>query len=161
MAWLLMVFILVSADQISKILIRINLDKNSAVVVVDNFIYISHRINRGAAWSILADKDWGIYVLASISFIASCLMIYLILRSGNRRFKAVVSVICAGSVGNLIDRVLFKGVTDFLELHFGNYVFPTFNVADSLIVCGTIAMVIFMIADKNFLSDFESKGENN
>lgn len=157
MLWILLIAFLVVADQISKILIRANFDKNQSLMVIKDFFYISHRTNRGAAWSFLADKEWGIYALAGVSFIASCVMIYMILKTKNNRFRAVLSVICAGSIGNLIDRVLFLGVTDFLELHFGNYIFPTFNIADSLITCGSAAMIIFMLADKHFLSDFSVK----
>ena len=157
MAWILMIIILTVLDQITKIIIRSNLDKTSSIKVIEDFFYITHRTNKGAAWSFLANKDWGIYALAVISFIASCIMLYLVLKSHNKRFRAIVSVICAGSIGNFIDRAFMGGVTDFLEFHFGNYIFPTFNVADSLIVCGSIAMILFMLFDKHFLSDFTEK----
>ena len=157
MIWMLFIAFMVTVDQVSKILIRSNIDKNQSITVIEGFFYISHRTNRGAAWSFLANKDWGIYALAGVSLIASCVMIYIILRTKNKRFRAVISVICAGSIGNFIDRMVFLGVTDFLEFHFGDYVFPVFNVADSLIVCGSAAMIIFMLADKHFLSDFSEK----
>ncbi|MHB1453641.1 MAG: signal peptidase II [Saccharofermentanales bacterium] len=157
MVWTLIIIILVAADQISKYFVRDLIDKTDSIPVIDGFFYLIYRINKGAAWSFLANKDWGIYVLAAISFVASIVMIYLIIRSRNRRFKTVLSIICAGSIGNLIDRVAFKGVTDFVDLHFWNYNFPTFNVADSLVVCGTILMALFILFDSRFLSDFTDK----
>ena len=157
MAWILIIILLTVFDQITKIIIRTNIGKNQGIEVIENFFYITHRTNKGAAWSFLANKDWGIYALAVISFVASCVMIYLIFKSQNKRFSLVISVICAGSIGNFIDRAFLGGVTDFLEFHFGSYIFPTFNVADSLIVCGSAAMILLMIFDKHFLSDFVEK----
>ncbi len=157
MAWILIIIILTLLDQVTKTLIRSNVDKTQAITVINNFFYITHRTNKGAAWSFLANKDWGIYALAAISFIASLIMIYIVVKSHNPKFRAVISVICAGSIGNFIDRAFLGGVTDFLEFHFGNYIFPTFNVADSLIVCGSAAMILFMLTDGKFLSDFTEK----
>ncbi|MHB8961770.1 MAG: signal peptidase II [Saccharofermentanales bacterium] len=161
MVWTIIIIFLVAVDQISKLFVRDMIGKTDSVPVIDGFFYLIYRTNRGAAWSFLANKDWGIYVLAAISFIASCVMIYLIYKSENKRFKAVLSIICAGSIGNLIDRVAFKGVTDFVDLHFWTYNFPTFNVADSLVVCGTILMALFILFDGNFLSDFAEKEKKN
>lgn len=157
MVWAIIIIVLVAIDQISKYFVRCLIGKTDSIPVIDGFFHLIYRTNRGAAWSFLANKDWGIYVLAAISFIASLFMIYLIIRSKNSRFKAVLAVICAGSIGNLIDRVVFKGVTDFVDLHFWNYNFPTFNVADSLVVCGTILMALFILFDSRFLSDFTEK----
>lgn len=60
-------------------------------------------------------------------------------------------MITAGSVGNLIDRIRLKAVTDYLDFHFGRYIFPTFNLADMLIVCGTILLMIFVLIDQTLL----------
>ncbi len=157
MVWTLIIIVLLAADQATKYFSRELIGPSGSIPVIDGFFYLVCRKNRGAAWSFLADRDWGIYALAGISLIASATMIYLIIKSRNSRFRAVLSVLCAGSIGNLIDRVVFRGVTDFIDLHFGSYVFPTFNVADSCVVCGTIAMALFILFDSHFLSDFAAK----
>lgn len=154
MAWFLIMLLLVIADQISKIIIRHKVQFDESITVIKDFFYINNRVNKGAAWSFLANKDWGIYLLSAISFIASIVMVFLILKSNNNKFKFVMTLICAGSIGNLIDRILYKGVTDFLDFHFGNYIFPTFNIADSLIVCGSILLLVFALTDPHFLNDF-------
>jgi signal peptidase II len=160
MVWTIIIVLLVAADQVTKFYVRELIGTTDSIPVIDGFFYLIYRVNKGAAWSFLANKSWGIYVLSGISLVASVFMVYLIVRSGNARFRTVLSVLCAGSIGNLIDRVLFRGVTDFVDLHFWNYNFPTFNVADSLVVCGTILMALFVLFDPTFLSDFSEEKKN-
>ena len=157
MVWAIIIILCVAADQLSKAVVEGTLQVAGSISVIDGFFYISNTINKGAAWSFLANKDWGIYILAGISFIASILMIFLIYKLKNARLQVALAFICAGTIGNLIDRVLYKGVTDFIELHFWTYQFPTFNIADSLIVCGTIFLGIVIMLDKSILSDDPKK----
>lgn len=154
MVWAIIIAFLVAIDQVSKYFIRDLIDRSDSIPVIDGFFNLVYRTNKGAAWSFLANKDWGIYVLASISLVASIIMVVLLFKSKNRKFKAVLTILCAGSIGNMIDRFLFRAVTDFIDLHFWDYVFPTFNIADSLVVCGTILLAFFVLFDHKFLSDF-------
>lgn len=153
MVWAIIIILCVAADQLSKAVAESSLQAVDSIPVIDGFFYLSYRVNRGAAWSFLADKSWGIYVLAAVSLIASVIMIVMIYKSTNNKMKAALSFICAGALGNLVDRVMYKGVTDFLDFHFGSYVFPTFNIADSLVVCGTIFLAIVLLTDPTILSD--------
>lgn len=153
MVWTIILIFLVLIDQITKYITRASIDIDGSITVINNFFYLTHRINKGAAWSFLAGQSWGIYVLASVSFIASIIMIYLINKTSVTKLKIAFTLICAGSIGNLIDRVVFKGVTDFLDFHFGSYVFPTFNVADSLVVCGSIFLAFVVITDAKAMNE--------
>lgn len=153
MVWAIIIILCIAADQLTKAVVESSIQGMESIPVIDGFFYIIHRVNKGAAWSFLANKDWGIYLLAAISMIASILMIILIYKSSNVKLKAALSFICAGSIGNLIDRAFYKGVTDFLDFHFGSYVFPTFNVADMCIVCGTIFLGLVLIMDPSILGD--------
>lgn len=153
MVWAIIIILCVGADQLSKAIVESSFQEVDSITVINGFFYLVSRANRGAAWSFLSNKDWGIYLLISISFLASIGMIFLIYRSGNTKFKAALSFICAGSIGNLIDRALYHQVTDFIDLHFGAYVFPTFNIADSLITCGTIFLIIMLLTDPAVLED--------
>jgi signal peptidase II len=153
MVWTIILILLVLIDQVSKYATRTYIDIDGSITVINGFFYLTHRINKGAAWSFLAGQSWGIYVLASISFIASILMIYLIRKTPVVKLKIAFTLICGGSIGNLIDRVVFRGVTDFLDFHFGSYVFPTFNVADSLVVCGSIFLTFVVLTDKNSMNE--------
>ncbi|HAL74630.1 MAG TPA: signal peptidase II [Clostridiales bacterium] len=154
MVWAIIVIVLlVSADQLLKLLVKINLSPADSIPVIDNFFYIVNRHNTGAAWSFLAGKEWGIYALAGVSAVVSAIMLVIIWRSRNIRLKACLTIICSGSLGNLIDRVRDRAVTDFLDFHFGSYIFPTFNLADMLIVCGTILLAILILFDQSILAE--------
>jgi len=156
MVWTIILIILVLIDQVSKYATRTFIEVDGSITIINNFFYLTHRINKGAAWSFLAGQSWGIYVLASVSFVASILMIYLIKKTPVTKLKIAFTLICGGSIGNLIDRVVFRGVTDFLDFHFGSYVFPTFNVADSLVVCGSIFLAFVVITDAQAMNEISN-----
>ena len=153
MVWAIIIVLCVCADQLSKAVVESSFQNVDSITVINGFFYLVSRSNRGAAWSFLSDKEWGIYLLVIISFFASIMMIILIYKSKNNKIKAALSFISAGSIGNLIDRAFFQKVTDFIDLHFGSYVFPTFNIADSLITCGTIFLIIMLLTDPAVLED--------
>ena len=71
-----------------------------------------------------------------------------------KALRICLTLIISGSIGNMIDRIRFLKVTDYLDFHFGNYVFPTFNLADMLIVCGTILLCILLIRDQTLVDAF-------
>lgn len=151
MVYLFIIGLLAIADQAIKYLVVRHIGPGDQIPVIDAFFYLVNRKNRGAAWSFLADKDWGIYALAGVSALASIIMLVILFRTDNRKLKACLTVIIGGSIGNLIDRVRLLGVTDYLDFHFGSYVFPTFNLADMLVVCGTLLLCLLLITDPSLL----------
>ena len=154
MVWAIIVIVLLtSADQLLKLLVKTNLSPTDSMPVIDNFFYLVNRRNTGAAWSFLAGKDWGIYVLAAVSAVVTAVMLVIIWKSRHTRLKACLALIAAGSLGNLIDRVRDLAVTDYLDFHFGSYVFPTFNLADMLIVCGTILLALLILLDQSIIAE--------
>jgi signal peptidase II len=152
MVWAIIVIVLLSsADQLLKMIVKSNLAFTDSTPVINGFFYIVNRRNTGAAWSFLAAKDWGIYLLAGVSAVVTAVLLVIIWRSRNIKLRACLTLICAGSLGNLIDRVRDGAVTDFLDFHFGSYIFPTFNLADMLIVCGTILLALLILTDHSLL----------
>lgn len=151
MVYLFIIGLLTIADQVIKYFVIRHIGPNDLIPVIEGFFYLVNRKNRGAAWSFLADKDWGIYVLAGVSALASVIMLVILFRTGNRKLKACLTVIIGGSIGNLIDRVRLLAVTDYLDFHFGSYIFPTFNLADMLVVCGTLLLCLLLLTDPSLL----------
>ena len=163
MVWAIVIILLVAADQLLKALIKANIAPSDQIGVIDGFFYIINRKNKGAAWSFLANQDWGLYLLAGISAIITVVILVLIYRSRHVKLQACLTIICAGSIGNLIDRIRDGGVTDFLDFHFGAYVFPTFNLADMCIVCGTILLCLLILLDPSLhhlFSDAQPGGDS-
>lgn len=138
-------------DQITKALIEANLPLGSSRPVIDGFFYLVHAQNRGAAWSIFAGLDWSRLLLSTISLAASWLLAAAIGRSRHRTGTLLLGLILGGSVGNLVDRIRFGYVTDFVQLVFGGYHFPAFNVADAAITTGAVLIALFALFNKMFL----------
>lgn len=166
MVWAIIVVVLLAgADQLLKLAVKTNIPLDGSVPVINGFFNLTNRQNTGAAWSFLADKNWGIYFLIAASAIMTIVLLAIIWRSSNMRLKACLTVIAAGSVGNLIDRIRDRSVTDYLDFHFGNYIFPTFNLADILVVCGTILLGLLILTDHSLLQSkpevIESEEDKN
>jgi signal peptidase II len=109
----------------------------SDIEVIRGFFYIIHVGNTGAAWSMFSGRSVTLAVLAAGTLIA----IYFWRHSLGLKHslsQVCFGLLCGGIVGNLIDRLVHKHVIDFIDLHFGSYVYPTFNVADSGICVGVI-----------------------
>jgi signal peptidase II len=109
-------------------------------VVVRGFFYIIHVGNTGAAWSMFAGNSVMLAILAASTLVA----IYYWRRALGLRDRIAqfcFGLLCGGIVGNLVDRLLHGHVIDFIDLHFGSYVYPTFNVADSGICVGVIVFL--------------------
>jgi signal peptidase II len=130
-----------AADQATKAWIGTHLPFNTygegsgAITVVPGFFYIVHVGNTGAAWSLFSGRSILLASLAAATLVA----IFL----GRRALglaavhaQACFGLMCGGIAGNLVDRVAHGHVVDFLDFHFGTYVYPTFNVADSAICVG-------------------------
>jgi signal peptidase II len=108
-----------------------------SITVVPHFFYLIHVGNPGAAWSMLSGYGWLLAVLAAVTLVA----IFFWRHSLGLRHRSVqicFGLLCGGIVGNLVDRLRHGHVIDFIDLHFGSYVYPTFNVADSGICVGVI-----------------------
>ena len=142
------ILLLVVADQISKNYVTSKLDLNGQIVVIKDFFSIHYVRNTGSAFSFLADKSWGIYVLTGISLIFGlvllCLSVFAFLHEHNK-IGLCLAMISAGAAGNLCDRFVFKYVVDFIRFDFGSYTFPIFNLADCYAVIGTILLIIYIL----------------
>ena len=122
---------------------------NVNVEIIPDFFYLSYSRNTGAAWSILEGNQW---LLAIISFSVGIGLGYYYLKNYNT-FSVYhhlgISLFLSGTWGNFIDRALFpEGVIDFLSFRFGNYIFPTFNVADSALTIGVIILFVTSLFEK-------------
>jgi signal peptidase II len=135
-------FVLI-ADQLSKQAIVASLPfpsygaDHGAITVIRNFFYIVHVGNTGAAWSMFSGQSLLLALFALVTLIA----IFLWRRAlGLKELKTQIcfGLLCGGIVGNVIDRLRYGHVIDFIDLHFGNYTYPSFNVADSGICIGVM-----------------------
>lgn len=142
MLFYIIAILLVAADQIFKFVIVKEIPFNHAIEVIPGFFELTNWRNTGAAWGMFPDNT---IILAIISLLASLFVIYIIPKAKAIFFKISLSLILAGAVGNLIDRVRLRYVVDYLSFDIFGYKFPVFNLADICIVIGCILMMIFVL----------------
>jgi len=107
------------------------------IEVIRGFFYIIHVGNTGAAWSMFSGFPVALALLA-VATLAAIFFWRHSLGLRDRPTQVSFGLLCGGITGNLVDRLLHQHVIDFIDLHFGNYIYPTFNVADSGICVGVI-----------------------
>jgi signal peptidase II len=126
------VFVILSLDQASKAFISGKIQLNQTVPLINGVLDITLVHNRGAAFGILRNQVY----LFIITAIAAVVLIYFALKNNrhNKYHVVCLSLILAGAIGNLIDRLRFGYVIDFLNF----YIWPVFNIADSAITIGAV-----------------------
>ncbi|MGV3741596.1 MAG: signal peptidase II [Burkholderiaceae bacterium] len=136
-SWLGIAAIIVLLDQITKITITQILSHGQSIPVT-SFFNIVLVYNEGAAFSFLSSQGgWQRYLFTGIAIAAVILITYLIKKhSGQRLFCWGLALILGGAVGNLIDRIIYGHVIDFLDFYIKSWHWPAFNVADIAICVG-------------------------
>jgi signal peptidase II len=127
-------------DQLSKLWLASRVPfgtygEPGAIRVIRNFFYIVHVGNTGAAWSMFSGRSVLLAVLAAATLVAIFVW-RKALGLRDRIGQICFGLLCGGITGNLVDRLQHGYVIDFIDLHFGSYVYPTFNIADAGICIG-------------------------
>lgn len=141
--WLGLAFIILLADQFTKVLILAYYHLGEATYVT-SFLNVVRVHNSGAAFSFLAGASgWQRWFFVAIGVAAVIFMLWM-LRShaGQRLFSFAMACILGGAIGNVIDRLLHGYVIDFLDFHLRGWHFPAFNVADSAITVGAACLIL-------------------
>lgn len=140
---LLLFIVLVLIDQYTKYLAIVHLRGKDAYVLLDGVLELTYVENHGAAFGIL--QNAGIFFVV-IAIVILCAIIYALWRTPYKRkyflFHFVLTVLCAGACGNLIDRLNSTYVVDFIYFSLIN--FPVFNVADIYVTCSAVALFLTM-----------------
>ena len=140
---------IVVLDQITKDILKRSLDLHEYRPVVDGFLSLSHVRNRGAAFGLLADAGLPFQgpVLAVVSLLAlGAIAGYAWRLPAEARIpRLALAFILGGAIGNLIDRVRFGYVVDFIHVYWNQHSWPDFNVADSAISTGVVLLLLDML----------------
>ena len=137
-------------DQATKIFIDRTMDLHSTITVVENFFNITYIRNKGAAFGFLAESSFRLpfFILISIIAVVVIIGIFRKLRPDQKLTAVSLSLIFAGALGNLIDRVRLGEVIDFIYVHWYEHYWPAFNVADSAICVGVFLLALDMLRDE-------------
>jgi signal peptidase II len=141
--WFLLAAAVVAADQATKsmVLARFNVGEGVVLTQYFNLVLV---FNKGAAFSFLADAPgWQTPLLVGFAMVASGVVAYLLVRSPGRWIlNAGLALILGGALGNVIDRLRFGQVVDFLDFHAAAWHWPAFNLADSAITVGAVFLIL-------------------
>jgi len=139
-------------DQVTKVLVMLKLPMGSQVPLIPGLLNLVHIHNKGAAFGLFsgwpAEFAW-VFFVATTALVLGVLG-YLLWRLPDDHWPAALgySLILTGALGNMIDRVRLGEVVDFIDVYWGRYHWPAFNVADSLVVVGTAILVWVIIRDE-------------
>ncbi len=141
--WLGLATIILMADQFTKVMI-LGFYQLGDSTYVTSFFNVVRAHNSGAAFSFLAGASgWQRWFFTVIGVLAAGLILWLLKsHAGQRLFAFSMACILGGAIGNVIDRVRFGYVVDFLDFHWHGWHFPAFNVADSAITVGAACLIL-------------------
>ena len=145
--------IIIILDQLIKYLISTNLQLNHSIELINNFFALTYTQNIGAAWNILSGNRWLLIIIGIISLVG--IYFYFIKDQKLKKIEIITcSILIGGIIGNLIDRIIYGYVIDYLNFNIFGYHFPVFNLADICIVVSVFLMIIIE------LKGSEQKHEN-
>lgn len=145
--WMGLVFALVIVlDQITKLAIVRNFERGDIHSVIPDVFNLTLAFNRGAAFGMFSGVPDGTrqIILGVTTLIALSAVLFFLMRDfhGDRIAQLCLAMILGGAVGNIIDRVRLGEVIDFLDVYWGSYHWPAFNVADSAICVGVVLLIL-------------------
>ncbi|MFO7964490.1 MAG: signal peptidase II [Desulfobacterales bacterium] len=135
-------------DQVTKIMVLNVVALNRTIEIIPGFLNITHIQNPGVAFGIFSQQPSSLkqFLLMGASLLAVCLIFYFYHKSikASVMMMSAFALILGGAVGNLVDRIRFGRVIDFIDVHVGGVHWPSFNIADSAISVG-VAVILFLV----------------
>jgi signal peptidase II len=145
MLWPLLSLVIVAADQLTKLMVIDNLTYLQRIPILP-VLDLVHLHNTGAAFSFLADASgWQNWMFGGVAIVVSGVIFWWLIKlpEGGRRVLSLgLALVLGGAIGNLIDRILYGYVVDFILFYYHQWSYPAFNIADTAISCG-VALILF------------------
>jgi len=144
--WLVLSALVIVLDQLTKHIAIAALEPYKAEPVIPGFLNWTLAYNAGAAFSFLHDAGgWQRWLFTVLAIAVSAVLVIWLRRTdrGEWRTALPLALVIGGALGNLIDRVRFGHVTDFIEVYYQQWSWPAFNVADSAISVGAVLLILF------------------
>jgi len=151
--WLWLTMAVILLDRATKAWFETQTTEGWRHEVIPRFFYLVHTRNPGMAFSLFANSTLPVVriLLIAGALVIIALIAWLLVagRSVSALNAAGLALLLGGAAGNVVDRILHGGVTDFLEFYFGPYRYPAFNVADSAITIGAILVLLDVLFGKH------------
>ena len=154
----LLILVTLVLDQATKFHVILDLMNPPQTIPVTSFFNFILAWNTGVSFSLFNSYgDSGTYALLAVAGIISMIFLVWLWRSENRWLSAGLGMVIGGAIGNIIDRVRYGAVMDFLDFYYESYHWPAFNLADTFICVGVAFIFIESFLERNV----EQKGEKN
>lgn len=140
--YFLIALLIILADLGTKALIVANLSLGNSIEAT-SFFNIVYVLNKGVSFSMLSDV--GPFILTALSVLISLSVVYFMFKEKDSLSRTALALVLGGAIGNIIDRIRYGAVVDFLDFHAFGYHWPAFNVADSAICIGVMLLLYQMI----------------
>ncbi|GGP19114.1 signal peptidase II [Silvimonas iriomotensis] len=146
--WLVVAALVIVIDQITKLLVQSHFQFGELYAIIPGCFSLTLTYNPGAAFSFLADAGgWQRYFFTALALGVSAFIVFTLRKHHQQtRFSFALALIMGGALGNVIDRLAYHHVIDFILVYWKNWYYPAFNVADSAICIGAALLVIDSIA---------------
>ena len=143
--WVWLSLAIVFLDRLTKAVIETQTSEAWRHELIPNFLYLVHSRNPGIAFSLFANSSSPalriLLIAGAVAIIAAIAGLLVASRNLSTRNAAGIALLLGGATGNVTDRILHGGVTDFIEVFLGTYRWPAFNVADSAITIGAMLLI--------------------
>jgi len=146
LAWLLLSAFVIALDQLTKAIVIHLLQPQVPHAVIQGLLNWTLAYNTGAAFSFLADQQgWQRWAFSALAIVISVVLARWLAHTPRRDWRAALplALVIGGALGNLIDRLRIGYVTDFIQVYYQQWAFPSFNVADSAISVGAVLLLWF------------------
>jgi signal peptidase II len=151
-AYALIVVLILAGDQITKHIVQVSIPQDRVISVIPGFFNLIHTENSGIAFSLLAgaSSSWKMVLLIAVSVALLITVVVVALKSRELNWETGVglALVIGGASSNLLDRIRFGQVVDFLDVYYRSYHWPTFNLADSAIVVGAGFLLLELLLSK-------------
>lgn len=143
--WLWLSGVIILLDQVTKVIADKTLEMHEYIPVIPGFFNFTLAYNEGAAFSFLSEAGgWQRWFFTALALIVSIILIVWLKRlPNNDRWSAIaLACIIGGAIGNLIDRMIYGHVIDFIDWYYKGFHWPAFNIADSAIFIGAALLIL-------------------
>lgn len=143
--WLLLTAFILIADQVTKWIVLQHFQLHESMPVIAGLLNWTLAFNEGAAFSFLSDAGgWQRWFFTVLAIVVSVVLLAWLARTPRNDWKTALplSLVLGGAIGNVIDRIRFGHVVDFVDVYYQEWHFPAFNVADSAISIGAVLLIL-------------------
>ena len=146
LTWLVLSLLIIIADQLSKWVVLAHFQLHESLPVIDGLLSWTLAFNEGAAFSFLSDAGgWQRWFFTVLAVVVSGILVIWLKRTARSDWRTALPLafIVGGAIGNVIDRIRLGHVVDFIDVHYGSWSWPAFNIADSAISVGAVILIVF------------------